>query len=190
MSEVFKFLAPSHLCQEQSGIDRLRFSIYKENIKRIINLFAMARFNQALAIFGLATAVVASPLAAVAETTTAAPVVAQTQYPAVESRLKLHLGTAIGGALDLPTTVKGSSKIPQATAKAMVQAEAWAGQATITVVNSHGDDISTVHVNGAGPQATGNVAPGRLANGQSDTFTVSPGWNGNVAINDAQWYVA
>lgn len=58
---------------------------------------------------------------------------------------------------------------------------------TITVVNSHGDDISTIHNHGGGSTAIGNVAPGRMGNGQSDTFVVEQGFDGNIAVNDALW---
>lgn len=106
------------------------------------------------------------------------------KFPEVEARKKLHLGTAVGGALDLPTTVSHAPSPTRFAAKVANRADYM----TVTVINSHGDDISTVHVNGAGPTpVAGNTDPGRMGNGESSVFVLAPGWNGNVAINDAQW---
>lgn len=62
---------------------------------------------------------------------------------------------------------------------------------TITVINSHGDAISTSHAHDPnGPSAvSGNVGPGTMANGATAAFAVPTGWIGNVAINDAGWAI-
>ncbi|KAH8127562.1 hypothetical protein ACSS6W_000123 [Trichoderma asperelloides] len=62
---------------------------------------------------------------------------------------------------------------------------------TITVVNSHGDAISTSHAHDPnGPSAvSGNVGPGTMAAGATAAFAVPTGWIGNVAINDAGWAI-
>ena len=56
---------------------------------------------------------------------------------------------------------------------------------TITVINSHGDAISTSHAHDpSGPGAvSGNVGPGTMASGATAAFAVPTGWIGNVAIN-------
>lgn len=58
---------------------------------------------------------------------------------------------------------------------------------TITVINSHGDAISTSHVHDAdSPSAVGGVVtPGTMANGATATAVYPTGWAGNIAINDA-----
>jgi hypothetical protein len=62
---------------------------------------------------------------------------------------------------------------------------------TITIINSHGDAISTSHAHDPnGPSAvSGNVGPGTMANGATAAFAVPTGWIGNVAINDAGWAI-
>lgn len=95
-------------------------------------------------------------------------------------RRNLPLGTAVGGALDLPTT---ATHAPSPTNAHILAAQA--DLMTITVVNSHGNDISTIHT---GPTpVSGTFDPGRMANGESSSFVVAPGWQGNIAINDAQF---
>lgn len=96
-------------------------------------------------------------------------------------RQNLPLGTAVGGALDLPTTVTHAPAPTNFNIKAAAQADLL----TITVVNSHGDDISTIFT-GPTPVA-GNTVPGRLANGESGSIVVPAGWLGNIAVNDAQF---
>ncbi|KAM0249002.1 hypothetical protein ACHAQJ_009251 [Trichoderma viride] len=62
---------------------------------------------------------------------------------------------------------------------------------TITVINSHGDAISTSHAHDpSAPSAvSGNVGPGTMAAGATAAFAVPTGWIGNVAINDAGWAI-
>lgn len=96
--------------------------------------------------------------------------------PEEEARKSLSLGTAHGGALDLPPA-------PTAAPKAM--ALAAAGKAYITVVNRHNAAITTVHVNGEGPKPNGNVGAGKLNQGQHGIFTVAHDWSGHVALNVA-----
>ena len=124
---------------------------------------------------------VASPLATVSRSA-APPAAIQTIDPAVAAREKLHLGTAIGGALDLPTTITDAAPAPTGE---LAVAKDWAAKLTVTIVNSRNQAISTVHVNGAGPTPVGNPGGGVLAPGASAHFVVPAGWNGNVAINDA-----
>ena len=103
--------------------------------------------------------------------------------PAVAAREKLHLGTAIGGALDLPTTIThpwGAAATGFRPAN-----DAWAAEITVTVINNHGAPVSTVHVNGAGPTPIGNPGAGVMPVNGTDSFIIPAGWNGNVAVNDA-----
>ena len=95
-----------------------------------------------------------------------------------EGILQPTLGTASGGALAIQTE-----------APAIVNIAAPPQYLTITVVNSHGDAISTSHVHAAnGPSAvSGNVGPGTMAAGETAAFALPTGWSGNVAINDAGW---
>ncbi len=97
--------------------------------------------------------------------------------PEEEARKSLSLGTAVGGALDLPPA-------PTAGPEAMAVAAA-ANNAYITIVNKHNAAITTVHVNGEGPAPKGNVGAGKLNKGQHGIFTVAHGWSGHVALNVA-----
>ncbi|OAA58150.1 hypothetical protein ISF_06689 [Cordyceps fumosorosea ARSEF 2679] len=96
--------------------------------------------------------------------------------PEEEARKSLPLGTAHGGALDLPPA-------PTAGPGAMaVEAATAAGNAYITVFNRHNAAITTVHVHGEGPAPKGNVGAGRLNKGQHGIFTVAHDWSGHVAL--------
>ena len=97
----------------------------------------------------------------------------------VSIRRELPLGTAIGGALDLP---------PEATKPPAADAVlAAASRMTVTVINKYGRDVSTVHVDARGaPAPSGNTKPGKMRNGQKSVFVVKAGWSGNVAVNDAR----
>lgn len=117
----------------------------------------------------------------------AAPQPAQTGDADVAAREQLHLGTAIHGALDLPTTIHDGPKPTKAPAANF--AAAAASQMTVVVVNQQGSDITTVHVNGAGPAPSGNPGAGTIRKGDKASFVVGSGWNGNVAINVAGKYV-
>ncbi|TQV91261.1 hypothetical protein IF1G_10142 [Cordyceps javanica] len=97
--------------------------------------------------------------------------------PEEEARKSLTLGTASGGALDLPPA-------PTAGPAAMDVAAA-ANNAYITVVNKHNAAITTVHVRGEGPAPKGNVGAGKLNKGQHGIFTVAHNWSGHVALNVA-----
>lgn len=118
----------------------------------------------------------------------AAPQPAQTGDADVAAREQLQLGTAIHGALDLPTTIHDGPKPTKAPAANF--AAAGASQMTVTVINQQGSDITTVHVNGAGPAPSGNPGAGTIRKGDKASFVVGAGWNGNVAINVAGKYVA
>lgn len=104
----------------------------------------------------------------------------------VAAREALQLGTAIHGALDLPTTIQ-EMEMPEPTpgpefdvAEAAVAA---AKQMTVVIINKHGADIKTVHTGGA---AVGNPGAGKIGNGKTAHFVVNAGWHGTVAINDAK----
>ncbi|OAA42746.1 Thaumatin, pathogenesis-related protein [Metarhizium rileyi] len=117
----------------------------------------------------------AAPLAA-------APSPASTPEPIeVSIRRELQLGTAIGGALDLP---------PEATAgRPTADVVAAVSRMTVTVVNRNGGDVSTIHVNArGGPKPiSGNTKPGRMENGAQSMFVVGGGWSGNIAVNNARY---
>lgn len=95
-----------------------------------------------------------------------------------EGVLHATLGTASGGALSIQTE-----------APAVIEIASPPEYLTITVINSHGDAISTSHVHAVGaPSAvSGNVGPGTMAAGETAAFALPTGWSGNVAINDAGW---
>lgn len=131
--------------------------------------------------FSLLSFLALSPLA-IASPIAAAPSPVNTPEPTeVSIRRQLHLGTAIGGALDLP---------PEATAgpSAAEFEVAAANLMTVTVINKHGNDVSTIHVNarGAPNPVSGSTNPGRMKNGQQSVFVVKEGWSGNIAVNDAR----
>lgn len=99
--------------------------------------------------------------------------------PEEQARLQLSLGTAIGGALDLPpapTAAPGDDAVNKAFAAAQLE---------VTVVNRHKAAITTVLVRGEGPKPRGNVGAGKLNPGQHGVFTVGHGWSGHVALNVA-----
>lgn len=150
-----------------------------------IQLPIVAMVSKSLILAGLLSLAAASPARTGKVQSSPAKEPKPKTYPDVEARKKLHLGTAVSGALDLPTTVTHAPK-PTRVAHGKAAFAANAGYMTVTVVNQNGGDITTVHVNGAGPTpVAGNTAPGILGNGQTDSFVLPPGWNGNVAINDA-----
>ena len=62
---------------------------------------------------------------------------------------------------------------------------------TISIVNMHGDAITTSHAHNSGtPGAvSGNVGPGVIPNGATAAFAVPTGWAGNVAINDGGYQI-
>lgn len=93
------------------------------------------------------------------------------------------LATAIGGAMASPT--------PKSAAADSANIASPPEYLTITVINSHGDAISTSHAHAAtAPMAvSGNVGPGTMANGATAAFAVPTGWIGNVAINDAAYTI-
>lgn len=97
--------------------------------------------------------------------------------PEEQARLQLtSMGTAKGGALDLP---------PAPTAAPNKAAAGGPANAEITVVNRHNGPITTVHVHGEGPGPKGNIGAGKLNAGQHGIFTVAHGWSGHVALNVA-----
>jgi hypothetical protein len=119
---------------------------------------------------------VALSLAALVGTVLALPAV---EMPAVT-------GTEATGA----TALHGALAI-QTEAPAVIDIASPPQYLTITVINKHGDAITTSHVhNAGGPSAvSGNVGPGTMANGATAAFAVPTGWAGNVMINDAQWAI-
>jgi hypothetical protein len=121
----------------------------------------------ALSIFALISTGLSSPIveAKAARTPTAG-----------EGTIQPDLGTAVGGAM-----------VVQTNAPLIVDIASPPQYLTITVINSHGDAISTSHAHAAnGPSAvSGNVGPGTMANGATAAFALPTGWSGNVAINDA-----
>lgn len=111
----------------------------------------------------------------------ASPIATPTEPVEVSIRRTLPLGTAIGGALDLPpeaTAGPSPEDVEAAVAKLM----------TVTVINKYGKDVSTIHVDarGAPKPVSGNTKPGKMKNGDKSVFVVKEGWSGNVAVNDAK----
>ncbi|KAK2608680.1 hypothetical protein QQS21_002791 [Conoideocrella luteorostrata] len=106
---------------------------------------------------------------------------AEVDSPEVSIRRKLPLGTAIGGALDLPPTPTEAPS-PELVAQAV-------SRLTITMENKNGGDVSTVHVRAANapPPVSGNTSPGRMKDGQKSVFVVKAGWSGNIAVSNAQY---
>jgi hypothetical protein len=125
----------------------------------------------ALSIFALISTGLSSPVleAKAARTPTAG-----------EATIQPDLGTAVGGAL-----------VIQTEAPLIIDIASPPEYLTITIINSHGDAISTSHAHAAdGPSAvSGDVAPGTMANGATAAFALPTGWSGNVAINDAGWEI-
>ncbi|KAK9420157.1 hypothetical protein SUNI508_06685 [Seiridium unicorne] len=120
----------------------------------------------------------------------------------VSSLVILLASGALGATLPAVTGVEGTANPsgvvlvgaanPKVTSTAAVHAiniNSPPQYLTITVVNKHGDAISTSHVHDPNAPAavSGNVGPGTMANGATAAFAVPTGWIGNVAINDAAW---
>ena len=129
-----------------------------------------------ISLLALASTGLCSPIAAAEAKAVPAPAAAATEgviHPGV-------LATASGGALAVQTE-----------APLVVEIASPPEYLTFTVVNSHGDAISTSHAHAAnGPSAvSGNVGPGTMAAGATASFAVPTGWAGNVAINDAGWTI-
>jgi hypothetical protein len=119
-----------------------------------------------LSIFALASAGLASP---------AGPLVTGTEG--------IITSTPVGGAL-APTKapIVGNEDVAFAAPPQYM---------TISVINMHGDAITTSHAHNAGsPSAvSGNVGPGTMAAGATAVFAVPTGWAGNVAINDGRYAI-
>lgn len=99
---------------------------------------------------------------------------------AVANRMKLHLGTAHGGALDLPMPTIP----PNPNNKAFIPGPE---QFTVSVIVAHDTDITSIHVEGAGSPTPigGAIAPGNIPNAEIRSFVVPREYAGNVAFNIA-----
>lgn len=133
------------------------------------SIFAMA---------AMAVAVTASPVdSGVPSKTASSP--AETDI--AEIRSHLPLGTAHGGALDLPKPTAP----PQVNNKA---ANGGPDYWTISLLALHGQaDVSTVHVEGWGSPTPrgGKIPAGNIPKYNWVGFEIPKGYNGNVAFNQA-----
>ncbi len=95
----------------------------------------------------------------------------------VVNRLNANLGTAHGGALDLP--------VPTAPAKlADVPGPDFF---TVSLIVGHTVAVTSIHVEGHGSPAPvgGRIDPGTIANYSISTFVVPRDYRGNIAFNNA-----
>lgn len=110
-----------------------------------------------------------------------------TQDADVAIRESLQLGTAIHGALDLPTTIQEDESPEPTPGPGVVEFAAAVNQMTVKIINKHGAAIKTVHTGG---KAVGAPGAGTIAKDKEAHFVVNAGWHGTVAINDAKQYVS
>lgn len=100
-----------------------------------------------------------------------------------ETLTKPETSRPIPAALNQPAVTEAPHDIDAAVW------HAFTSRAVITVVNRHGADLTTMHVNGEGLAAHGHAGAGTLAHGAEGVFTVHDGWSGRVALNEAGRYV-
>lgn len=98
---------------------------------------------------------------------------------AVANRMKLHLGTAHGGALDFPQ--------PTAPPKLFNGKVAGPDLFTVQMIFDHDTPITTIHVEGAGSAdpVGGKIAPGNVKSIDYQQIVVPRDYYGNIAFNVA-----
>lgn len=93
------------------------------------------------------------------------------------------------GVEGIVTTTLHPVPTPTVTPDTADDADAAVRRLTITVVNKHGQAITTSHAHNSGsPTAvSGAVGHGTMAAAATAAFVVPVGWGGNVAVNDASF---
>lgn len=101
----------------------------------------------------------------------------------VANRLKLHLGVAQGGALDLPPTPTNPAKV--------ALGDDGPDTFRVTLLVAHTADITSIHVHPTQFPAPvgGNIWPGIIKNYGLGSFELPRGYEGNLALNNAGSYV-
>jgi hypothetical protein len=98
-------------------------------------------------------------------------------------------GTAIGGAMSIPTAVPKALFAASDNTTTTTTGAYPPDIVTITVINSYGSPITTSHsiASSVPTPVSGDVGTGTMSDGETASFAVPTGWIGNIAVNDAQY---